>query len=307
MRRSIFLICAGVLAWAGRLGAQTEPSEPAATRIIVTAEGRHGKTAPPVAREDVQAYSGHDRLQVVDWIPCTGAHAALQLFILIDDSASSSLGSQLDDIRAFINAQPSTTEIAVGYMRNGTVDVVANFSTDHAGVAKRVRLPIASIGASASPYFSLDEAIKRWPANAERREVLLLSDGIDRFGGSDPTNPYVDSTIEHAQRAGIVVFSIYVSGVGHRGHSYWSVTWGQNFLSELAERTGGEAWFQGFYTPVSLAPFLDELSHRLGQQYLLSFFPKAEKKSGFERIRLRTEIPDVDLVGQENVYVGAAK
>ena len=304
---SISLILALVAGWTGHLGAQTEAAEPAPVRIVVTAEGRHGKAAPPVAREDVQVYSGKDRLQVADWMPCTGTHAALQLFILIDDSASSSLGSQLDDIRAFINAQPSTTEIAVGYMRNGTVDVVANFSSDHAGVAKQVRLPLASIGASASPYFSLDEAIKRWPGSTERREVLLLSDGIDRFGGSDPTNPYVESTIEHAQRAGIVVFSIYVSGVGHSGHSYWSVTWGQNFLSELAERTGGEAWFQGSYTPVSLAPFLDELSHRLGQQYLLSFFPKAERKQGFERVRLRTEIPDVDLVGQENVYVGAGK
>jgi hypothetical protein len=184
---------------------------------------------------------------------------------------------------------------------------VANFGSDHAVAAKSVRLPLGSIGASASPYFSLDEAIKRWPGNAERREVLLLSDGIDQFGGSDPANPYVQTTIERAQRAGIVVFSIYVSGVGHRGHSFWSVTWGQNFLSELAERTGGEAWWQGFYTPVSLAPYLDELSHRLGQQYILSFFPKAEKKAGLERIRIRTEIPDVDLVAQESVYVGAGK
>src|SRR5579863_3851634 len=155
MRRSIFLVFAGVVGWTGPLGAQTERAEPAPVRIVVTAEGRHGKTTPAVAREDVQVYRGKDRLQVVDWVPCTGAHAALQLFILIDDSASSSLGSQLEDIRAFINAQPSTTEIAVGYMRNGTVDVVANFSSDHAGVAKHVRLPLASIGASASPYFSL--------------------------------------------------------------------------------------------------------------------------------------------------------
>ena len=117
----------------------------------------------------------------------------------------------------------------------------------------------------------------------------------------------MDTAIEHAQRAGVVVFTIYASGVGHSGHSFWSITWGQNYLSQLAEQTGGEAYFQGFQTPISLSPYLDDLSHRLNQQYLLGFFPKAEKKAGFQRIRLRTEVPDVDLVGQESVYGTATK
>jgi hypothetical protein len=307
MRHAKLLILAGILTSTEILIAQSELPEAAATRIVVTAEGRHGKAAPVITREDVQVYHGNDRLQVADWIPCTGSNAGVQLFILIDDSASTSLGSQLDDIRAFINAQPSGTEIAVGYMRNGTADVVANFTSDHARAAKSLRLPLGSIGASASPYFSLDDTIKRWPAGSERREVLLITDGIDRFGGNGPANPYVDAAIEHAQRAGIVVFAVYVTGVGHDGHSFWSITWGQNYLSELAEKTGGEAWMLGFQTPVSLSPYLDDLTHRLSQQYLLSFFPKPEKKAGLQRIRLRTELQNVDLAGQESVYAGAGK
>src|SRR5690242_5725366 len=92
--------------------------------MIVTAEGRHGKNVGPVSREDVQVYAGNDRLQVNDWVPLHGDRAALQLYILLDDSSSTSLGSQLEDIRAFIHAQPATTAIAVGYMRNGAVDTV---------------------------------------------------------------------------------------------------------------------------------------------------------------------------------------
>lgn len=306
MRGSVLLLFCG-LAWMGCLQSQPEPSPPASARLVVTAEGRHGKTVPALTREDVQVYRGNERLQVTDWVPLTGDRAAMQLFILIDDAASTSLGSQLDDIRAFINAQPPTTEIAVGYMRNGTVDVVHNFSADHAQAAKSVRLPLGSPGASGSPYFSLEDAIKRWPSSPLRREVLMISDGIDLFGGNGPSNPYVDTAVEHAQRAGVVVFTIYASGVGHRSHSYWSTTWGQNYLSQIAEQTGGEAYFQGFQTPISMAPFLDDLSHRLGQQYLLGFFPKPEKKAGLERIRLRTEVPDTELVGQESVYLPAAK
>ena len=271
--------------------------------MIVTAEGRHGKNVGPVSREDVQVYAGNDRLQVNDWVPLHGDRAALQLYILLDDSSSTSLGSQLEDIRAFIHAQPATTAIAVGYMRNGAVDTVQSFTNDHAQAAKSLRLPLGSIGASASPYFSLVDLIKRWPAAPVRREVLMISDGIDRFGGNGPSNPYVDSAVHEAQRAGVVVYTIFATGVGHYGHSLWSINWGQSYLAQVAEQTGGEAWFQGFQTPISLAPYLDDLSHRLTQQYLLSFIPKQEKKSGFQRIKLRTELPNVELVGQESVYV----
>ena len=103
-----------------------------------------------------------------------------------------------------------------------------------------------------------------------------------------------------------MVYSIFATGAGHYGHSQWSVTWGQSYLAQVAEQTGGEAWFQGFETPVSLAPYLDDLSHRLTGQYLLSFVPKPEKKAGFQRIKLRTELPNAELVGQESVYVPAS-
>src|SRR6266567_6763309 len=122
MRRSTLLVFIALLSL-GRLPAQPEPSQQPAIHMIVTAEAHHGKDVPVLNREDVMVYQGKDRLQVTDWTPLTGDRAGLQLFILIDDSSSTSLGSQLDDIRAFINAQPSGTEIALGYMRNGTVDI----------------------------------------------------------------------------------------------------------------------------------------------------------------------------------------
>src|SRR3989441_5494426 len=81
-------------------------------------------------------YQGHDRAKVTDWLPLQGEHAGLQLFILIDDAANTSLGSQLEDIRQFINAQPSTTAIGVAYMRNSIADILQNPTNDHAQAAK---------------------------------------------------------------------------------------------------------------------------------------------------------------------------
>jgi hypothetical protein len=271
--------------------------------MVVTVEPRHGSNVPVINREDVMVYQGRDRAKVTDWLALQGEHAGLQLFILIDDSANTSLGSQLEDIRQFINAQPATTAIGVAYMRNGIADVLQNPTNDHAQAAKALRLPFGDPGASASPYFSVTDLIKRWPETPVRREILMVSDGIDRFWGSGPSDPYVDSTIEDAQRAGVIIFSIYMPGGGHFGHSFWRINWGQNYLSQISDETGGESYYLGFGAPVSFAPYLDDLTHRLTRQYLLTFLAKPEKKAGFQQVKLRTEVPNAELVAADRVYV----
>jgi hypothetical protein len=149
------------------------------------------------------------------------------------------------------------------------------------------------------------DLIKRWPEGAVRREMLMVSDGIDRFGGGGPSNPYVDSAIEEAQRAGVIIYSIYTPGVGHYGHSFWRVNWGQNYLSQISDETGGESYYLGFGAPVSFAAYLDDLNHRLTRQYLLTFLAKPERKAGFEQFKLRTEVPNAELVAADRVYVPA--
>jgi hypothetical protein len=273
--------------------------------ILVTVEPKHGSNLPVITRDDVMVHQGKDRDQVTDWTPAQGDRAALELFILIDDEANTSLGSQLEDIRQFINAQPSTTKIGVAYMQNGIARVVQGATSDHAQAAKELRLPMGTGGVNASPYFSLSDLVKKWPTGAERREVLMVSDGIDRYyGEGDLEDPYLQAALDDAGKAGIVVSAIYTPGVGHYGHSYWQNYWGQIYLSQLADKTGGEAYYIGFTgAPVTFAPYLDDVARRLEHQYFLGFLAKPEKKSGWQQIRLSTEIPNVDLVSAGRVYV----
>jgi hypothetical protein len=285
--------------------AQEASSAGVPVHVVVTVEPHHGSKVPVIYREDVMVYQGRNRAKVTDWMPLQGEHAGLQLFILIDDAASTSLGSQLEDIRQFINEQPSTTAIGVAYMRSGTAEILQNLTNDHTQVAKALRLPLADAGASASPYFSVVDLIKRWPEGPVRREILMVSDGIDRFGGGGPSNPYVDSAIEEAQRAGVIIYSIYTPGVDHYGHSFWRMNWGQNYLSQISDETGGESFYLGFGAPVSFAPYLDDLNRRLTRQYLLTFLAKPEKKAGFQSLKLRTEVPNAELVVADRVFVPA--
>jgi len=271
----------------------------------VTVEPHHGSEVPPVNREDVMVYEGKDRDAVTEWIPAQGDRAGVELFIMLDDGADSSLGQQLQDLRKFIDAQPASTKIGIAYMQNGTARIEQNLTSDHAQAAKALRLPMGIRGANGSPYFSLTDLIKRWPESPERREVLMASDGVDLFYGSgDLLDPYVDEAIQNAQRAGILVSAIYTPGVGHFGHSYWQTYWGQLYLAQLADKTGGEAYYIGFNgPPVSFAPYLEDLDHRLSHQYFLTFLAKPPKKAGWQPVKLRTEVPKVDLVSADRIYV----
>ena len=134
----------------------------------------------------------------------------------------------------------------------------------------------------------------------------MITHGIDRIWGSGPNNGYVDTVIEQAQRAGVIVFAIYTPGMGHYGHSFWRMNWGQNYLSQLADETGGEAYYLGNGAPVSFSPYLEDITRRLGRQYLLTFLAKPEKKAGMQRVKLQTEVPNAELVSADMVYVPAA-
>jgi len=297
----VLVVCAcGASAAAGQQSANGVPAH-----MVVTVEPHHSSEVPPVNREDVMVYEGKDRDAVTEWIPAQGDRAGLELFIMLDDGADSSLGQQLQDLRKFIDAQPASTKIGIAYMQNGTARIEQNLTSDHAQATKALRLPMGIRGANGSPYFSLTDLIKRWPESPERREVLMASDGVDLFYGSgDLLDPYVDEAIQNAQRAGILVSAIYTPGVGHFGHSYWQTYWGQLYLAQLADKTGGEAYYIGFNgPPVSFAPYLEDLDHRLSHQYFLTFLAKPPKKAGWQPVKLRTEVPKVDLVSADRIYV----
>jgi hypothetical protein len=278
-------------------------------RITVTVEPKHGDQIPPITRQDIIVTQGHDRRPVTDWAQAQGNQGGLALAILIDDSSGFSLGTELNDIRAFITQQPPTTLLAIGYMQNGTVRMAQNFTQDHAAAAKAIRLTQGFLGIEASPYFSLSQLIKGWSASPSipRREVLMITSGIDTYYGGGIPDPYVDAAIHDAQCADIPVFSIYTPAAGHFGHSYWRINWGQNYLSELAEETGAESYYLlGPEAPVSFQPYLSKLSRQLNQQFLLTFIAKPEKKASTQRVRISSEIYTVDFLAADRVCVPAS-
>jgi hypothetical protein len=279
-------------------------------RMTVTVEPKKGTEIPAITRQDVVVTQGHNKRPVTDWVPASGNNAGLALAILIDDSAGFSLGSQLSDIRNFIQSQAPTTLVAVGYMQNGTVFLTQNFTNDHMAAAKSVRLAQGYFGAEASPYLSISDFIKRWPVDPKipRREILAITSGIDTVYMGVYPDPYVDATIKDAQCGSVQVYSIYTPSAGHFGHSYFRTYWGQNYLSEISEDTGGESfYFLGPQAPVAFAPYLDKMNRQLSHQFLMTFLAEPEKKAGQEPVNVTSEIHSVDFLHANRVCVPASQ
>jgi hypothetical protein len=305
-----------------------EKAAPGAVQVhvVVTAEAqRQDSELPALRQDDVKVKQGKTFLQVTQLIPARGDTATLQLFILIDDTLDSHVGNNLNDIREFITAQPATTVIAIGYMSNATVNIVQNFTPDHALAAKALRLPRGNTSTMDSPYLSLISLVKGWPQQNVRREVLMVTDGIDRLRGEKPTasqlgpsfgpvyhsmptmSPDVNSASEISQRYNVIVHSLYAIGVGRVARSSWDLQIGLSGLSKLADETGGECFSLGTSNAVSFKPYLDRLQKIFDSQYYLVFLATPGKKPGLQRVRISTEVANVEIAAPDNVWVSAGK
>jgi hypothetical protein len=288
---------------------QANSSTDVPVHMVVTVKPHHGKQAPAVAADDVKVYQKGQLDTVASWVPLQGDRAGLQLYILIDDTSRSTLALQYSSIDKFIDEQPATTAIAVGYMRNGTVYTAQNLTTDRALAEKSLRLPLGFGAAYTSPYLALSDLMKKWPETKDRREILMISSGTDPLGGgfsNDPySNPYLDAAFEQAQRGGFIVYSIYSPGVGRAGRGFFRTNLAQSGLDLLSQKTGGETYYLGYGAPVDITPYLRDISNNLKNQYGLTFIAKSAKKPTLEPVKVKTEMPNTGLVTAEDGYIGS--
>jgi len=175
-----------------------------------------------------------------------------------------------------------------------------------------LRLPSGPAGSSGSPYFCLSSLVKNWPSGntpgdtSVRREVLMITDGVDLYNGRgyDPSDPYVDAAITDAQRAGVLVHSIFYKNVGRIDNGEFTQTGGQSYLLQVAAGTGGRAYWQGIGNPVSLVPFLADLQTRLANQYELGILAaKPGNKTALQPLKVKTTAPGAKIDAPSSIVV----
>jgi hypothetical protein len=159
-------------------------------------------------------------------------------------------------------------------------------------------------GENGSPYFALSDLAKHWPSkeSTDRRAVLMLTDGVDRYDESGTIeDPYVDAAVQDSLKDGMLVYSIYLRGAGLYGRSGEVTNFAQSRLIEVSQETGGHAYFEAFTDPVTIAPFLSDFQNRLENQYQVIF--EAPNGKGDQSVKVRTEVPGLKIEAPTHIFV----
>jgi hypothetical protein len=243
---------------------------------------------------------------VTNFTPLENANSPVELVLLIDGGARTSLGSEFSELQSFVKEMPPNTRMAIAYMDAGRATFSSQLSSNSADVLKGLHLSSGFPGSNASPYFCLSDLAKNWPSHdrTARREVLMITDGVDNYERRyDPEDPYVATAINDSVRAGLIVYSIYWRDMGHFNSGWYETNAGQNLLLTVTQATGGNSYWEGLGNPVSLQPFLEDLRRRLNHQYELSFTAPSNGKPEVESLKVDLKVPSAKVAAPQKVLV----
>jgi hypothetical protein len=308
MKNPGMVLCVAAFALLGSAPAfcQSESNQGQGQAVVTVLPKHEGEVPSSVANQDLAVKLNGKNAKVTKWTSLQGPENRLELVVLIDGSARNSLGSQLEDITRFVKSLPPNTKAAIAYMENGNAVFAGPLSADHAQVLSALHLPGGTRGSDASPYFCLSDLAKRWPSGDRdaRREVVMVTDGVDNYQRQyDPDDPYVQAAIKDSVRARLVVYAIYWQNQGRADNTAYANNTGQNLLGEVTQATGGKSFWQGTGNPVSFAPYLDELTRRLRNQYELGFIGRLDGKAEMESLKLKLSAPGTEIDSPQEVFV----
>jgi hypothetical protein len=272
-------------------------------RIVVTIGHYYGPKIPLIEANNLTITQGVTPLTITSVTPLRGPHAGLELFILVDNCSSCEVGSNFDELRKFIAAQPATTSVGVAYIQDGRLQMVENLTTDRERATRALSQPYGS--RALSPYGALADLITNWKPRSPRRVVLMISTGFDPAAvNRQSESKSAEAAIEAAQRHSVTVYAIYHPSFDYATTAQDKLYSGQVLLSHVAEETGGEAYYLGFGPLTSLAPFLADINHHLANQYLVEFLGNPGSSVGeLQDVVVKSNVPGLDLMAPYRISV----
>jgi hypothetical protein len=283
-------------------------NQPGEGQAIVTVLPDKNAQPANIGQENLSIKVDGKSSQVTRWQQFAPG-SPVELVILIDGAARSSLATQMQDIARFVQSLPPSTSATIGYMENGRAALTGPLTTDRAATLRGLHITGPGIpGVSASPYFCLSDLAQHWPSNngEARREVVMITDGVDYYDGVrryDPEDPYVQQAIADSVRSHIVVYSIYWRNVGRIDRSVGATDAGQNLLAQLTQATGGNDYWIGFGDPVTIKPYFDDITRRLNNQYEIAFMAPSNGKPQVVNFKLKVNAAGAKVDAPQQVLV----
>jgi hypothetical protein len=276
-------------------------------QAIVTVLPDKDASVPAIPQQALSVKVNGKNASVTSWKQFSPG-SPVELVILIDSAARSSMGTQLQDIANFVQALPANTQASIAYMENGHAALTGPLSSDRAEILRGLHLTSGIPGIDASPYFCLSDLAQHWPSNngQARREVVMITDGVDYYDGArhyDPDDPYLQAAMNDSVRAQLIVYSIYWRNTGRLDRTEAATDAGQNLLTQLTQTTGGNNYWIGFGDPVSFQPYFEDIERRLNNQYELGFMAPSNGKPQLDSFKLKLSAPGVKVDAPQEVVV----
>jgi hypothetical protein len=275
-------------------------------QAVVTVLPDKNAQAPNVSPRDLQVKINGKDATITNFQPLRGDNDRLEVVLMLDGGARSSLSTQFGDIKNFVNSLPPDAKATLAYMEYGTARLVSPLTTDRNAVLKGLRIPAGMPGENASAYVCLSDLAKHWPSQdrSARRIVVMITDGVDYYDPHyDPQDPYMEAAITDSVRSGLVVYSIYWQNQGRFDRTWYANNAGQNLLMQVTQATGGNSYWQGMGNPVSFQPFFKDLDRRLQNQYEIAFTAPVSKP-GVESMKVKSSTNGAKVDAPQQVYVG---
>ena len=152
MKKIAIFVAAGVLLSAASAFPQAE-KEGQGSVIVTILPKNASDPAPSVSPQQLSIKVNGKDAKVAGFEALKGAKNPVELVILIDGSARSSLGRQLSDIEQFVNTLPPNVRATIGYMQNGNTAFTGPLTADHTAVLKGLHITGGVPGSNGSPYF----------------------------------------------------------------------------------------------------------------------------------------------------------
>lgn len=274
--------------------------------VITVLPAKNSQGPGNVSQQDLQVKVNGKDATITNVMPLAGQTNHLEVVVMLDAGARTSMANQFGDIRNFINGLPQGAKATLAYMEFGTARLVSPLTTDRQAVLKGLKIPMGIPGENASAYVCLSDLAKHWPSNdpAARRIVVMITDGVDYYDPHyDPQDPYMEASITDAARANLVVYSIYWMNTGRFDASFYANYSGQNLLQQVTESTGGNSYWQGMGNPVSFQPYFKDIDRRLQNQFEIGIAAPVSKP-GVDSMKVKLTHKSGKLDAPEQVYLG---
>ncbi len=279
----------GVVGVAGSFGQTPAPTPPDSEGQVKTFEVRLPVTVTQnkqlvtgLTPSDFQIYED-GVLQEVTSFTTEKTNPPVFVGVLMDTSPSTAgkLGFSKEAAKNFLYTVLQLRKDKAAFMTFDHQIVLHTDFTDKTDVLDKAVEAIKKTGSQTALYDAIwqftDEKLRNVPG---RRVIVVITDGDDTFSRAD-----LNDAVDIAQRTETTIFAISTKA-GFLGsvpgvEAGMVKDRGDRLLTQLAERTGGEAFFTG--DMLALERAFMRISEELRSQYIITYRPANQSYDGRER------------------------